>query len=315
MNVGGAESPECAAVVATRGRGARIVPLIESILASDRQDFELVIVDQSEDDETELAVAPFLTDERIRYARSEQRGLSRGRNLGLALTQAPIVLITDDDCMVPPNWFSGMMQPFEDHPQVGVVFCTVSAVPVDKPGHTPAIRIPENHVVDSVVQAWRIAGSGLNLGAGMAIRRSMFDQLHGFDELLGAGARFGACEDNDLSWRGILAGWWTFRSADVEILHDGFRDLDELRELVIRDFYGVGGAAAKYLRTGKYAIGWFLLRWIIRFGVVDPMRNLVVHGKPTGVRRPWMLVRGVVDGLRTPMDTGIRLYIPNSQAD
>ena len=287
--------------------------MIESILTSDRDDFELVIVDQSDDTETEVAVHAFLADERIRYVRSAAVGLSRGRNLGMALTSAPVVLITDDDCLVPANWFSGMMKPFEDEPRVGVVFCTVTAVPVDKPGHTPAIHFSESRMIQSVTEAWRIAGSGLNLGAGMAIRRRMFDELHGFDELLGAGAYFGACEDNDLSWRGLLAGWWTFRSADVAVLHDGFRDLDELRQLVIRDFFGVGGAIAKYLRTGQLAVSWFLIEWVIRFGLIGPATELMAFRKPTGFRRPIMLLRGVFAGLRTPMDPELRQYLANSQ--
>src|SRR5688572_22460876 len=85
-----------AVVVATRDRGAKIVPLIQSIQASEVQDFELVIIDQSSSDATAQAVAPFLVDERIRYAHSCARGASRARNDGIALTTAPIIAITDD---------------------------------------------------------------------------------------------------------------------------------------------------------------------------------------------------------------------------
>ena len=305
-------SPRLAVVVATRHRGAQIVPLLESVLASDGDDFEMVVVDQSLDDDTETAVIPFTADERIRYERSHTVGTSRARNLGFALTSAPIVLITDDDCIVPSNWFSGLAQPFEDDPRVGVVFCTVRAVPVDRPGHTPAIEMPENQLVTSAPEAWRTGRSGLNLGAGMAIRRSTFDEVCGFDELLGPGTQFGACEDNDLSWRGLLAGWWTYRCADVVVVHDGFRDLDEFRELVVRDFLGMGGAIAKYLRTGQLAIGGLALAWIWRLGVIGPGRSLMHGRKPSGLRRPLMLIRGIFGGLRTPMDRSSRMYAANS---
>ncbi|MDP2290953.1 MAG: glycosyltransferase family A protein [Actinomycetota bacterium] len=301
-----------AVVVATRNRGAKLVPLLDSILANDVAEFELVIVDQSTLDDTADAVQPFLADPRIRYVRSSSVGLSCARNEGIALTSAPIVAITDDDCIVPRNWLSGMAAPFDNHARVGMVFCTVEAVPVDKPGLTPAIIFPHDQILRSPLSSWKWSVGGLNLGAGMAVRRSTFDELIGFDELLGAGARFGSCEDNDMSWRGLIAGWWTYQLAGVVVMHDGFRDLDELRELVKRDFFGVGGAIAKYLRTGRWGITWFMIGWLVRFGVVDPARDVLAGRKPTGFRRPYMLLRGLLAGLKTPMDRTNRLYVANS---
>lgn len=309
---GTVDTGSIAVVVATRDRGARIVPLIESLLASDWNDFELVVVDQSDRDDTAAAVLPFLDDHRLRYVRASTAGLSHGRNEGIALTCAAIIAITDDDCTVPPHWLRSMAKPFHDHTRVGVTFCTVRAVPVDKVGLTPEVVFVENRIIRSAFDAWRRSVGGLSLGAGMAVRRAMVDELGGFDELLGPGARFGACEDNDLSWRGLNAGWWTFQSADVEVLHDGFRDLTELRQLIIRDFFGVGGAVAKYLRRGQISILWFVFGWLIRFGLVGPAQETLAGRKPTGLRRPYMLLRGVFAGLRTPMDNDLPLYRKSS---
>jgi glycosyltransferase involved in cell wall biosynthesis len=309
---GQAQIARYAVVVATRDRGAKIVPLIESIRANDEQDFEVVVVDQSSNDETERAIAPLLFDRRIRYVHSSAVGTSRGRNLGVSLTRAPVIVITDDDCIVPSNWLASITGPFEEHPRIGVVFCSVEPVPVDAPGHTPHIIFPANRIVWNVLDVWMDFGKGLSLGAGMAIRRTMFVDVHGFDELLGPGAKFGAVEDNDLSWRGLLRGWATFQCAEVAVIHDGFRPLDEVRALVIRDLYGVGGAIAKYLRAGKWQIAWLLASWLVRFGVILPARELLSGRRPRGFRRPYMLVRGVIDGLRTPIDRADLLYLRNS---
>ncbi len=301
-------TPSVAVVVATRDRGRKIAPLIESVLASDLVDFELVIVDQSAGPETEAAVGSYLGDDRVRYVHSDVPGVSRGRNRGVALTTAPVIAITDDDCTVPANWLRAIAQPFVDHPRVGVVFCSVEAVPVSEPGLTPAITFPCDRIVDDVVTAWRLSCDGLSLGAGMAVRRTAFDAVSGFDELLGPGARFGACEDNDLSWRALIAGWWTFQHSGVAVTHDGFRNLDELRDLVKRDFFGVGGTVAKYLRTRELRISRFVLTWILRYGVIDPAREVLGGRRPTGFRRPYMLLRGLVEGLRTPLDRRRRVY-------
>lgn len=300
--------PACSIVVATRNRGATLVPLVESVLAGTFSDFELVIVDQSLDDATEHALAPFLADDRLRYVRSTQTGLGRARNTGAAVTRAPVIAITDDDCIVPPDWLEAITRPFDEDPRVGVVFCTVCAVPVDAPGHTPQIEFTTTTTLTDLRAACAAARHGLPLGAGMAVRRATFDDVHGFDELLGAGARFGSIEDSDLSWRGLLHGWSTVHSATPVVVHDGFRDLEAMRELVIRDFYGVGGAVAKYVRARKWPVLWFFLSWLVRFGIVLPAQDVLAGRRPTGFRRPMMLARGFVDGLRTPFDRATLLY-------
>lgn len=301
-----------AVVVATRDRGAKIAPLIESVLANTRVDFEMIVVDQSANDDTERAIAPFLTDTRLRYVRSSERGVSRGRNQGIAATTAPIIAITDDDCVVGPDWLAGIAIPFEENPRVGLQFCSVKGVPDDRPGLTPEVILTASRIVRRPATAWRLATNGLMLGAAMNIRRSMLDDVAGFDELVGPGARFGACEDNDLSWRGMYAGWWTYHNADVTVLHDGFRNLDEVRELVIRDFFGVGGVIAKYLKCGRLPVLTFLVGWLIRFGIVGPLSEALAGRKPTGLRRPYMLVRGVIAGLRTAVDHDTITFIAPS---
>ena len=140
----------------------------------------------------------------------------------------------------------------------------------------------------------------------------MYDELGGFDESLGSGGTFGAAEDSDLSWRGLLHGWSTAHIGSVTVMHDGFRDLEELRALVDRDFYGVGGALAKYLRAEPWKVR-SKRRCSSRGGPVgsgwsSPAQDALHGRRPRGFRRPVMLVRGVVGGLRTPMERPDLLY-------
>jgi hypothetical protein len=185
-------------------------------------------------------------------------------------------------------------------------------VPVDEPGYTPHVIFDENRKLTTVRQAWRAGRRGLCLGAGMAVRRATFDELGGFDQLMGPGSQFGAAEDNDLSWRGLIKGRATYHTCDVTVVHDGFRNLEECRELVKRDFYGVGGGVAKYLRTRERGAVSFLASWLWRFGVVGPGRELLAGRRPSGLRRPYLLVRGALDGLRTPLDREALMYETNT---
>lgn len=300
--------PQYAVVVATRNRGAKIRPLIESMLRSENPDFEMVIVDQSTNDETRRATEPFLSDSRVRYVHSDVAGTSRARNRGFSLTTAPIIAITDDDCIVPPDWLARIGEPFAQNPRVGVVYCNVDPVPDDRPGHTPNIHfaasrsIPDMNEIKPAQRLW--------MGAGMAVRRAMVEDVRGFDETLGPGALFQACEDNDIAWRGLVRGWWIYESSEVAVLHDGFRTLEELRAHVNRDFYGIGGTVAKFVKSGHWRVGAMLVPLFVRFGVVEPATDVLNRRFPRGFRRPYMLLRGLVDGLRTPLDGETLCYRP-----
>lgn len=299
-------TPRYAVVVATLNRGIRIRPLLESLLRSETPDFELVIVDQSPHDETRRAVEPFLADSRVRYFHLSIPGTSRARNFGFTVTSAPIIAITDDDCIVPPGWLSKLSWPFDEHPKVGVVYCNVDPVPVSEPGHTPQIRFPASRVVQSM-DGIRVS-QPLWMGAGMAIRRKMLDDVGGFDEMLGPGCKFSACEDNDVAWRGLVRGWWVCENADVSVLHDGFRSLAQLRSHSNRDFFGMGAAIAKYLKTGHFRVAAMLLPLFYKFIVVLPVKDLVAIHVPRGWGRPYMLFRGVMAGLRAPVDRTTLFY-------
>jgi glycosyltransferase involved in cell wall biosynthesis len=299
-------APRYAVVVATYNRGARIGPLVMSLLRSDVTDFELVIVDQSSGDETLRALEPLLGDRRIRYVHSDIAGTSHARNYGSRLTTAPIIAITDDDCIVPPDRLSRLAVPFDTHPEIGVVFCNVDPAPSDGEGHTPHIKFDNVRLLRSVHDI-RLS-QPLWMGAGMAIRRSILADVQGFDEMLGPGCAFSACEDNDIAWRSLLRGWWICEYPDVAVVHDGFRTLEQLRAHGVRDFYGIGGTLAKYLRTGHLRIAAMVLPLLFRFGVLAPAKDLLNGRLPRGLRRPYMLVRGILDGLRAPLDRTTGCY-------
>jgi len=55
-------SPRCAVVVSSRNRAEKICACVESGLASNEANFEMVFVDQSDNDETERAIQRYLAD-------------------------------------------------------------------------------------------------------------------------------------------------------------------------------------------------------------------------------------------------------------
>lgn len=70
-------------------------------------------------------VDQFRYDPRFHYLRSSTKGLGRGHNAAIALTQSELIAITDDDCVVPPNWLSAVVGVLAADERVGVVFGSV----------------------------------------------------------------------------------------------------------------------------------------------------------------------------------------------
>ena len=158
---------------------------IESLFANTHPCFEVVVVDQSTNDDTRNALAAFQTDPRLVYVPSQTTGLGRARNIGLAHVRAECVAMTDDDCEVPTDWVAKMERYLVEHPSVAVAYCDVEAAAYDQSlGFTPIYHCQGEVLLSG------FKGRCNGIGAGMAVRKSAVQALGGFDEMLGAGALF-----------------------------------------------------------------------------------------------------------------------------
>src|SRR5215475_13777314 len=75
------------AVICTRNRSDKIGNAVETVLSNTYPNFDLTIIDQSTNDETEALVSRIAErDGRVRYRRMSTSGLSRAYNLAIAST-------------------------------------------------------------------------------------------------------------------------------------------------------------------------------------------------------------------------------------
>jgi glycosyltransferase involved in cell wall biosynthesis len=297
--------PTVTAVVCTRDRGAELNATLRSILANDHENFELIVIDQSSDDRTRDAVTPFLRDRRVRYERSNAYGLGRARNTGLDLACADVIVYTDDDVTVPVDWLTEMAAVFAARADVAVAFCNVAAGPHDETaGFVPAYERRGELEISAV---WR-KNAARGIGAGLAVRRSMIEELGRFDPLLGAGAHFSSCEDGDIALRALLAGRHVFETDAVSVVHHGFRTWEEGRALTRRDWYGIGAAYAKPIRAGRVtALSIVAYEGIWRAFLV-PASRILRGRRPQGLKRGLYFWSGFAKGLRTPLDRATLVF-------
>ena len=232
-------------VVSTRNRDANVVLAVESVLRNSYPSFEVLVVDQSEGEETAAAMQKFVCDSRVSYTRSAEKGLSNGRNLGVRNTKGALIAVTDDDCEVASDWLQQIASAFAVNPEVGVVFGTALAA-----AHDAARGLIPSYVVRSSSLTRSLLAKPGGIGACMAFRRDVWEQLGGFDSKLGAGSCFRAGEELDFAARALLSGYHVYQTPDARVIHRGFRPLEALPALADSYWYGTGAALIKLLKCG-----------------------------------------------------------------
>jgi glycosyltransferase involved in cell wall biosynthesis len=287
-----------------------VVDTVSSILANAHPNFELVVADQSKDDETLEALKPFSTDPRLRYLKSATAGKGDALNAGLRATKGTAIVITDDDCTVPPNWLETFASIFATHPKVAVAFCCVEAGEHDRAaGFVPDFVRTGDRMLTSMHDARHVRG----LGAGIAVRRDMIEEIGGFDPMLGPGSRFPDCDDRDIAIRALLARHHVFETSTIAVKHFGFRSWQQGPQLARRNFLGIGAAYSKFLKCGRIQLMYVPAHEFIKYALWPPIRDVLHLRQPRGMVRITAFVEGFVEGLRTPVDKATMIFVEKQQ--
>jgi GT2 family glycosyltransferase len=259
-----------AVVVCTKDRPSSLKETVRGILESDFPDFELHVIDQSEDDLSETALSEWRGDPRLRYTRTGSRGLASARNLGVGIARRAIIAMTDDDCRVPRDWLRNMVSAFSIGDRVAIVFGNVLRAEHDSStrfvlGYTRAAPFLATGIRDKP----QVEG----MGACMGIRSAAWSALSGFDTMLGAGSRFPSSDETDFVIRALLSGYQTYETPEVSVVHYGFRPLHKANDLIHGYLQGIGAMLTKHLKCGAWPVLYvyvaLALRWMFSHPVVE----------------------------------------------
>jgi glycosyltransferase involved in cell wall biosynthesis len=304
------DPPPVSALVCTCSRDRLVANTVSSILANTYPNFELIVVDQSSDKETEEALGPFRANRRLRYLKSQTIGKGSALNVGLSETRGAVVAITDDDCTVPTNWLQTFASIFLAHPTVAVAFCCVEAGEHDrKAGFIPDFVCYGDKVLTSMHDARSLRG----MGAGIAVRRSMIEKIGGFDPMLGPGSRFPSGDDRDVAIRALLAGYHIYETSSIAVKHLGFRTWQQGRQLARRDFLAIGAAYSKLLKCGRIELAYIPTNEFIKYALWPPIWDLLHLREPRGMVRITAFLEGFLEGLRTPLDRTTMRFVDKQQ--
>ena len=242
-------------VVPTVGRVDQLRSCLDSLAACEPRPSEVLVVDQSADPALAALVSHFSASG-ARLVPCPGRGVSKGRNLGIREAAHEIVLVTDDDCTVEPDWVGTAWRLMADDPDKLV---TGRVLPV---GEASAVL---DTVDDPIARdhTGKVRG-GLLFPNNMVLNRSLVLAEGGFDERFGPDE---AAEDNDFCYRWLRAGRRLVYEPTLTVHHDDWRTPEQLERLYARYARGEGFLYAKHLRAGDVGVLRFLARdflWALR---------------------------------------------------
>ena len=241
--------PEISVLICTRNRADKLRLTLASIHAGRHPDaFEVIVVDNGSTDDTSAVALEFSAGLPLRLVAEPRPGLSRARNAALAAARGQLLLMTDDDCLVAPDWVEKGMSLLKADPHrlVG------GRVELHDSRDLPlAIKTDvDRQQLTHVGAVW-----GFLHGANMAFGRSVVDRIGGFDIRFGAGSALRSAEDTDFLYRAWRANIPVTYEPELLVHHDhGRRGQDVWLKEVAQHASGFGAMAMKHAMMGDRAL-------------------------------------------------------------
>lgn len=291
-------------VISTRNRGDDVVRAVKTILSNNYPDYEVIIVDQSDSALTETSLHSFRGHPCVRYLKSATKGVSTGRNLGINTASSELIAITDDDCEMPGDWLQELSAAFEVDSRIGVVFGNVLPDTHDPTaGFIPSYVRREPFLARSVQEKHKVEG----ISACMGLRKSVWQRLSGFDQMLGVGAPFKSAAETDFAVRTLQAGYFIYETPRVAVTHRGFRTWEQGGLLIQGYLFGIGAMLVKHLKCGRWSVAQVLLQLARRWAFGRPVVDL--GDRPPRFLRLKSFAQGFVAGATTSVNKTTGHYV------
>lgn len=257
---------DCSVIVCTRNRVGALQNCLTSIVRSfafaDDLSCELILIDNGSTDDTSRRANDYLSRSGIRYRveREEKPGLARARNAGLSHAAGDLLVFTDDDCELAPDYLRRAYDHF-----------AADLSPVVRGGRVE-LGDPRDMAFTVITDPGprrfdpqdgsQILG-GFILGCNMTMPKALVASVGPFDARFGVGAPFRAAEDTDYLYRAHMAGFHIDYAPDMVVAHyHGRRDVNALRKVIEYYNEGEGAIYAKYLFGPRVFLR--QLKWDVR---------------------------------------------------
>lgn len=197
-------------IVATYGREKEVEYFLKSIENSkyDLEKVEVIIVDQNETIDLTLIVGKYSNKFKINHIKSQKRGLSLNRNIGLKVATGDIIAFPDDDCEYLEDTLHIVNEIFSSHKEIKLLMGRI----VERDG-SDSLRTWSKEISDVNKRNFYKKCSSIT----MFFNKNSSELK--FNEKLGAGQYFGACEDSDIIYKTLKNNEKAIYRPELRIYH------------------------------------------------------------------------------------------------
>jgi glycosyltransferase involved in cell wall biosynthesis len=147
---------------------------VDSVLAQDFRDFEIVVVNDGSSDSTKAILASY--DSQVRVIDQNNRGAPAARNAGVNAASGRLIAFLDSDDLWSPDKLAQSVRAFEQNPSASLVFSDCSGLRADGTTSTfySYARAPSlNEMLDNGFEL---------VPSAVTMRRDVFQACRGFSE-------------------------------------------------------------------------------------------------------------------------------------
>ena len=181
---------------------------LNGLRAQTYRDFETLVVDDCSTDDSRDFIAREYPDMRV-ITNEKNLGFAPSVNVGIRAAHGDVIVLLNNDTEADAHWLEEIARALDANPKAGMLACKLRLF--DQRTHLHSAGdfyrvdgIPGNRGVweEDCGQYDHLANVFGACGGAVAYRKTMLDEIGGFDEALGS-----YCEDVDLNWRARLAGY------------------------------------------------------------------------------------------------------------
>ncbi|WP_426668518.1 glycosyltransferase family A protein [Mucilaginibacter sp. McL0603] len=268
-------------IIPTYGRDNEVKELLSSLekQTCDKNDFEIIIVDQNDKINLSPIVTSFSGSLNIIHHKSSDKGIAKAKNKGIKLAKAPIITFPDDDCMYYPDTIANALNYLNDHPQIDILYGRLYDRKTQKnimrnwPQRNKEVNIFNFHYTYSAVTAF--------------IRRNNIM----FDINFGVGSSYGIGEELDYLLQTFERKLTSFYTPSVDIWHPELNPAIMSTEKVYYYAKGFGAICRKHIS--------FIMLYTFcmsnAFQILQIVKYIIVFNRMLAYKR-WLGLKGRIVG-------------------
>jgi glycosyltransferase involved in cell wall biosynthesis len=280
--------------------------LLDSLVAQTYQAFDVIVVDQNNDDRLVTVLEGYAEALRLRHVRSNTSGKAAANNVGLRICEGDVIGFPDDDCWYAPDLLRRIVDGFDTHPEWdGMTGC-------EAPSEDFVRNDRFDHVSGQVVEG-NIMRRHISFAA--FFRKKALAGLL-YDERLGIGANTicGSGEETDFILRFLKRWCWVQYEPSLVVYHpDWGKGPYTMAAIAKARRYGMG--MGRILQDHGFPVS-LTFKYMSR-PLLGGMYTLLL-GKPRKALYHWSIFLGRAGGWMTSLisnQTGLLGQTPRLSAE